>query len=311
MHREHTENIEELFQFCCNDQNHSKCYVSSDSTGKNVVMFMLSSTAAFTEQFPDLPADSRVTVLGFQFTGDLALSVYARSTPLHTHCIVGLPANVARTVENGEQHMILLYHPSPDKNATTKVLCGDFWRLLSFGRWIPINIINWYANLLSATKKESGFRIEDSKVCTSLLEAVKAAGDEGDCDWARAEALVASETLHHRVVYLCFLDSHWTLTVFDVANVNRHGRLVVIDSLDIYDQRIMAGFTQFLKHRGFKRVSFSPLNGGQQSANSTECGIFCLQNLDVMFETPLFFQRSRLADRCQRAPVGWHAKCTR
>ena len=313
VHRDFTDKSEELFQYCCVtlDQKQRRCCVSSDSTGKTVVMFVLRSTLLLTEHFQDLPADSRVSVLGFQFTGNLALSQYDRVSPISTHCIVGLPADISLTAANGDGHTILEYHPFPDRSATTKVLCGDFWRLLSFGRWVSCRVIHWYARLLSATNPKFGFRVEKSCVCKSLLAAVKASegkccvslhcsahdthlshthtGDEGDVNWTNAEQMCPSELDFSRVVYLCFLDSHWTLAVFDVPN-GRHGRMVVVDSLDIFDSRISAAFAKWFEHRGFAKVSFSSLRGGIQGDNITECGIFCMQNLDALFRIPVFFK---------------------
>jgi hypothetical protein len=114
----------------------------------------------------------------------------------------------------------------------------------------------------------------------------------GDTKWERIDKFIKpSETKSTRFCFPCFMDYHFTLTLFDVPpqDGRKSGRLCFIDSLEYYRQEISNAFHGFYSYRKFKNLSICNIRGGMQGKNMTECGIFCMQNMEAALATKPFF----------------------
>jgi hypothetical protein len=185
------------------------------------------------------------------------------------------------------QEAMLEYIVSP--GVSYKVFCDDFWRLMTYGRWVDSNVINWYSHFLSLNEAKSDFRFLMTDFCDKLMLTVSECADKPR--WEKAHKYIQSKERFSRFCFPCYFDHHWILTLFDFPN-DRPGRLCFIDSLQLFLPELQSAFQGYFRFRKFENVSVCLLRGGKQEKNGTECGIFCMQNMDAVLKTEPFFDLS-------------------
>ena len=273
-----------LLQYCLNYADRFKCFSSSSSSSKVLMCVCLSALSPF--EYHSITGEMImenccVTCVGFESP---SLGTFgAHLTQTATHCIVGLPPVLDAPGPGAEVENILV-HPHPLRsNEVAAVSSMQFWRLATPGKWVPSEIMDWYASFLSVNQQS------DVKFfgCDFFSVAIRPHDDE-----EKFQRKLKIDSCTARNVFPCFFHNHWTLTTFE-ASTARTPRLCFMDSLDLFEHEITE---KFLKLFGLTssfntNVNLCHLNGGSQSEDPlTECGIFTMQNMEAFMKSKPFFK---------------------
>lgn len=201
-----------------------------------------------------------------------------------THCIVGLP----EVVKDGHlgYDPILYYKFTRHSASMWLIRSGQFFRLMH-GMWIDGELMDWYAAYLSDTISAAcHVRMERSSFFAKLETEVRTSDPT---NWAAVAKFTTAETCYSRVMYPAFHENHFYLAVFDTPSaIGATGRLIILDPYSIYSPTVSLCLQKWLQHRGFQCSLFN-LPGGDQGDNVTECGIYCLANIEAVLQLPPFF----------------------
>jgi hypothetical protein len=209
-----------------------------------------------------------------------------------SHCIVGLPSQVKK----GEDAIdpILTYTCAHHSDRLTHSLnAGAFYRLLH-GMWISSEVVDWYAACLRATAVQSAalrclpIRTERTNFFWKLDMELRVGGERR---FDKVANFTCSEALYSRVLYPSFYENHFYLAVFDVPREpdSASGRLMILDPIPLFASDVVKHYREWLTHRGYAQTSIVLVHGGIQGKNETECGIFCLSNMEAMLQLPHMF----------------------
>jgi hypothetical protein len=294
-----------LLQHCL--RTGCKRFLSSSSTSQ-VLMFVLAQPLSSDDYFNICNeyefSDSYVTCVGFQFLCITYIlrwvTEFEKISQTATNCIVGLP-QVIDSGEKCEAEVILEYYSGSDFGTVPSVA---FSRLKTFGKWVSSEVITWYARFLSQKMSITNCRIHSADFCRIMFHGTDAARTKN-----LLKSMVKSDDGLHRVCFPCHLDSHWTLTAFEPpTQTHSSSRLCFLDSLDLFDESIRERFQDFCsdwKIGKCNKLYLCHLGGGLQKTNTTECGIFCMQNMDaVMYMKPFFKSKDWESSANQRTLEG-------
>jgi hypothetical protein len=249
-------------------------------------------------------SDSYVTCVGFQFLCPEVpwVTDFKKISQTATNCIVGLPL-VIDSGEKVESEIILEYLSGTDLATVPSVA---FSRLKTHGKWVSSEVISWYACCLSQKTSITNCRIHAAEFGRIMFH-----GTVPDTTKEKLKTIVRLDDGLHRACFPCMTNAHWTLTSFE-RSPNGSGRLCFIDSLDIFEDDIREKFQEFFSDREVgkcEKLYLCQLGGGLQKNNITECGIFCMQNMDAIIHMKPFFKSStwdsaanqRTLDGCKHA----------
>ena len=287
-------NASKLFLHFVEEEKEKSIFVSVTSCTVILFLGVSISSYGFREIMGDyFDFEENFSITGVGFLLSRALSTverqclrYERKQAISTFCIVGLPyfdASWFSCLDSDLEH-ILCYSTANLENSVHKVLNIDFLRLLTPGRWIDSAIVNWYGRLLSQSCLPD-VKFMPCDICDKLLAGLDV-----------EDGMSAIDKYHGpfeegRYVYPCFQTKHFTLSVLDVSK--SRSRLASIDSLGWHDGHIRDAWEKFCQHRNLSKLSIYVLNGGQQGDNETECGVFCLINMELIVKQALFFDIKR------------------
>ena len=241
---------------------------------------------------------SEYSIVGLGVESDLTdyLCSFKQISVFETHCLIGLPVNIPSVDKMStdiQLKPILEYQDprlvaqNPGRATLSTVPCSDFVRLLQ-GRWVSDNLCNWYSDYLYEAAKSRGILFVRTFFSNKLLACVEGQRDDMEKELDRMTNWrdLKDCSLFDRVVYLTFLDQHFTLVVHDLASKpgKDRAKLIFIDPLERFDDHITESFRHWFKHKNISAYSEALLQGGCQKGNITECGIFAMWNLEVLLE---------------------------
>jgi hypothetical protein len=276
-----------LLQYCLDHADRFKWFSSSSSSSKVLMCVCLSALSPF--EYHSITGEMImesccVTCVGF---ASPSLGTFgARLTQTATHCIVGLPPVLDAPGPGSEVENILV-HPHPLlSNEVRAVSSKQFWRLATPGKWVPSEIMDWYASFLSVNQQS------DVKFFGHEFFSLAIRPHDDEEKFQRKLKGVGIDSCTARNVFPCFFHDHWTLTTFE-ASTARTPRLCFMDSLDLFEHEITEKFeTLFGLTSSFNtKVNLCHLNGGIQSEDPlSECAIFTMQNMEAFMESKPFFK---------------------
>jgi hypothetical protein len=202
-----------------------------------------------------------------------------------THCIVGLP-EVVKDGHLGDDTILDYRCTRHSASQCHSIRSGQFFRLMH-GMWTDGELVDWYAAYLSDTISAAcHVRMERSFFFTKLETDLRTSHPT---NWAAIAKYTTAEAFYSRVMYPVFLENHFYLAVFDTPSATRaSGRLIILDPYSKYSLTVSSCLQKWLQHRGFQS-SLCNLPGGDQGDNITECGIYCLANIEEVLQLPPFF----------------------
>jgi hypothetical protein len=170
----------------------------------------------------------------------------------------------------------------------------DFVRLIK-GMWIPDDILNWYVGFLSERARARGIHIQRMEFARKLVSQHAVESLRRKIDWPALSKCTLLDTAGcMRIVYPCLHANHFTLVALDMPTSSNCTRAVFLDPLpaEQRNEDVFWAFQDWFKHKQWK-VKSVKTHGGIQGENKTECGLFAMQNLDVLLEEKHFFEISK------------------
>ena len=304
--------IKDLFAWCLTAE--SKWFFAQDMFPKQFILMCIPARN-ITHYKPGVGLDMHEgTCVGFHVSGGLGFESYPclnldsfsitaeESDVMTTHVSVGLPE--CRPMEcYSSDTVVQQYRSLRNPKVVHNLTAGDVSRLIH-GQWITEGVINWFGCYFHEQRDRP--EVYSTKCVSSrthgsffFAKITQCLHERGDL--AKLFKWTEPEFIYDRMVYPTFVANHWTLAVFDVPKeCNRddpcltsikemNGRLLLIDPKKTFDSVIRENYMKWLHFRGYEHHSLVHTDGGIQGDNIMECGVFCLQNMELLYEWEPFF----------------------
>lgn len=200
----------------------------------------------------------------------------------------------------------------------SELIVDDFVRLLD-GRWLSDRLINWHVVYLYEAAHKRGIHVETTYFASKLLSECSSTGNLfcvtiSLTSYLQSGTIKEDSWLHiskyakgnvkcfRRVIYPVVYACHFSAVVLDIAG-HRRPRVLFIDPLQIYDSKVRSSFVQWFNYQNIGDFSTCNIHGGIQGDNATECGVFLLQNLDILLEEDEFFSIQQWATQSETRTV--------